>query len=377
MHPSRNDSIQIVAFAVPWPPNYGGAIDIFYKIKALHELGVKIHLHAFAYDGHVPSDELESYCTSVTYYPRSRPFRFLRGWPYIMASRYDRELIRNVIERGDPVIIEGFHNAFLAPILKNRGIPAILRLHNIEWSYYSFLAENESSWLKKAYFLEESRRLKKQAALLQEVPVVTLSEVDTIDVRNTFPAVDLAEVAPFHPYDKVDVPDGKGAYAIFHGNLSVNENEAAARWLITTVFSRIDYSLVIAGREPSADLVSLAESNSRVIIMANPNDQEMDKLLKEAHIHLLPNRQPTGMKLKWVSALHTARFVVAHPDMASRFDGKAGVRAVNDVGQYVDLIKELAERSFDESVVNERKALMGDELDNASNAKKLMRFLNR
>ena len=67
MHPSRNDSIQIVAFAVPWPPNYGGAIDIFYKIKALHEQGVKTHLHAFAYDGHVPSDELESYCTFVAH----------------------------------------------------------------------------------------------------------------------------------------------------------------------------------------------------------------------------------------------------------------------------------------------------------------------
>ena len=42
--------LHIIALNIPFPPNYGGVIDIYYKIKALHQLGVKIILHCFAYE---------------------------------------------------------------------------------------------------------------------------------------------------------------------------------------------------------------------------------------------------------------------------------------------------------------------------------------
>ena len=41
--------LHIVSFDIPWPPNYGGIIDVFYKIRALHGAGVQIHLHCFEY----------------------------------------------------------------------------------------------------------------------------------------------------------------------------------------------------------------------------------------------------------------------------------------------------------------------------------------
>ena len=45
----KEQELHIVSFDVPFPPNYGGAVDVFYKIRALHKLGVKIHLHCFEY----------------------------------------------------------------------------------------------------------------------------------------------------------------------------------------------------------------------------------------------------------------------------------------------------------------------------------------
>ena len=39
--------INFVSMDIPDPPNYGGAIDIFYKIKAITELDCKIILHCF------------------------------------------------------------------------------------------------------------------------------------------------------------------------------------------------------------------------------------------------------------------------------------------------------------------------------------------
>ncbi len=37
--------LHIIAFDIPFPPDYGGVIDVYYKIKTLSEAGVRIHLH--------------------------------------------------------------------------------------------------------------------------------------------------------------------------------------------------------------------------------------------------------------------------------------------------------------------------------------------
>ena len=35
--------LNVVSFDIPYPPDYGGVIDIYYKIKALNSAGIKIH----------------------------------------------------------------------------------------------------------------------------------------------------------------------------------------------------------------------------------------------------------------------------------------------------------------------------------------------
>jgi hypothetical protein len=44
------NKIQIVCFDNPSPANYGGAIDMFYKIKALHALGIRIDFTYFLHN---------------------------------------------------------------------------------------------------------------------------------------------------------------------------------------------------------------------------------------------------------------------------------------------------------------------------------------
>ena len=62
-----NKTLHVVALNIPWPANYGGVIDIYYKIKALHECGVKIILHCFEYE-RPHAAELEAICKEVHYY---------------------------------------------------------------------------------------------------------------------------------------------------------------------------------------------------------------------------------------------------------------------------------------------------------------------
>ena len=50
--------LHIISHDVPWPADYGGVVDLFYKLKALHAEGIKIKLHCFLYGSRNKQDEL-------------------------------------------------------------------------------------------------------------------------------------------------------------------------------------------------------------------------------------------------------------------------------------------------------------------------------
>ena len=83
--------IHVVSFDIPFPADYGGVMDIFYKIRALSEAGLAITLHCFQYRDRQPQAELEKYCTHVYYYRRAEtPLSILNAQPYITRSRASR-----------------------------------------------------------------------------------------------------------------------------------------------------------------------------------------------------------------------------------------------------------------------------------------------
>ena len=133
-------SIHIVALDVPLPLNYGGAIDIFYRIKALYQLGFNITLHCFEY-GRGEQKDLERYTTRVIYYPRKKKvFDLFSSTPFIVKSRANKSLLAQLKGDNYPILFEGIHStAFLNNIqLKNR--IKLVRCHNVEHNYYSSLA---------------------------------------------------------------------------------------------------------------------------------------------------------------------------------------------------------------------------------------------
>ena len=57
-----NQKLNIITLDIPYPPDYGGAIDEFYTIKYLHDQGVEIYLRCFEYGSRKPNAVLEQYC---------------------------------------------------------------------------------------------------------------------------------------------------------------------------------------------------------------------------------------------------------------------------------------------------------------------------
>jgi len=149
-------SIHIIAFDVPYPPNYGGIIDVFYKLKSLHQQGVSIVYHCFYYTGHnPPTKELEKYCDAVYYYQRKKHIGklLMSKYPFIVASRSNKKLLANLVKDDHPILFEGIQCCYYLnhPLLKNR--KKIVRTHNIEHDYYLGLAKSEKNKAKKVYFV--------------------------------------------------------------------------------------------------------------------------------------------------------------------------------------------------------------------------------
>jgi hypothetical protein len=122
---------------MPHPPAYGGVIDIYYKLEALKAEGVKIILHVFLYDGKEPSAVLNDLCEKVYYYNRRRLANpFIGDIPYIVSTRNNDELLRDLNKDSYPILFEGLHTTFFLdhPDLRKRF--KIVRTHNVEHIYY-------------------------------------------------------------------------------------------------------------------------------------------------------------------------------------------------------------------------------------------------
>ena len=310
------DGMHIVTFNVPWPADYGGVIDIYYRLKALHKAGVRLHLHCFTY-GRPAAPELESLCSSVSYYRRNMsPLQHLSRRPFIVASRDNTDLMKRLQTDRLPIMLEGVH---CCSVLENKAVTEdrclIVRAHNIEADYYSMLASAEHNVARKAYLSLEAAKLRRYEGILARADaVLAVSEADRDNIV-ALGAGNVHVVPCGHPYQTVSSLPGHSDYALYHGNLSVPENEAAAMELINNVFAHLDRRLVVAGRDPSTRLRSLAARHTNVTLVPSPDDDTMARLIAEAQVNVLITGQPTGLKLKLLYALFSGRHCLVNSNM--------------------------------------------------------------
>ncbi len=308
--------IHIVSFDIPYPADYGGVIDVFYKMKALAELGVKIHLHCFQY-GRKPSFLLERICHKVFYYPRKKIYRgMVSQVPYIVGSRINPELLERLSADAYPVLFEGLHTcAYLDhPLLQQK--QKAVRMHNVEWQYYKGLLDHSSDPFKSIYYAVESKRLLRFESVLVHANIIfAISKTETEYLKNRFPQTQL--LFPFHGHRSIESKAGKGHFMLYHGNLSVPENEEAVMWLMENLETDEVFPLIVAGKKPGQKLSAFAASKKGVKILDNPASEEMNRLIEEAHIHILPTFQSTGVKLKLIKSLFSGRFVLVNKMMTA------------------------------------------------------------
>jgi len=337
--------IQVVSFDWPWPANYGGVVDVYYRIESLLDQGIGVDLivvSQHAQPGPVP----------VHWAARSfKLFSFSRlGWrsmlspkPYIVSSRAVAPLLPKLAS-GPPIILfEGIHStAFLGhPRLSQH--EQWVRVHNQEAAYYEELVTTTDSTLEKMYFREEARRLHKfEARVLAEADLLLpISQRDAgfckahahnrVMVHRAYTSV-----------KEVKIKKGRGEFVLFHAGLHVHDNELSAIKLAKRISARPEINCIIAGKSPSEHLKAALSVFPNVKLIANPSMDEMHELIANAQIILLHANHQAGFKVKMLESLARGRWVLANTKIVHGAPGlQQGVSVIDDPNVWIEEVDKL------------------------------------
>jgi len=369
--------LHIISLDVPYPVDYGGVYDLFYKLPALQHEGVKIHLHCFD-NGRGEQPELENYCTTVNYYKRNTGHKgFTTKLPYIVSSRKNEMLLSNLLKDNHPIFMEGVHCTYVTLDKRFSHRRKFVRIHNVEHDYYRQLYSCTHKLLKKLYYLWESCVLKnyEQQLVHNATAFWAVTEKDTGYYRNKLGCKTMDYLPLFLPPWEVSCKEGMGSFCLYHGDLSVAANEYAALWLLEKVFKDLQLPLVIAGKNPSVSLEKKVESNPHACIIANPSEKEMQDMISKAQINLLPCFNNTGIKIKLLNALYNGRHCIVNEAMLSGTSLEELCHVVETPHAFRERIEQLYHQPFSVSETGARKTVLHNHFNNEKSAKQMVEWI--
>lgn len=358
------------------PPDYGGVIDVFYKLRALHNLGVKIHLHCFDY-GRGRKPELKKYCHSVHYYRRhTRKTLLFHKLPFIVVSRRNGALLQRLLNDDYPILFEGLHACYYLTHPKLASRFKMVRTHNVEHEYYMALARIESNAFKKAYFTRETFKLRTFEKVLERADaVLAISPNDTRHFNRHFGNAHY--IPAFHAEGDGTFVEQKERLAFYHGNLAVGENDKAALYLTEEVFPHSDYTLVIAGNNPSMELQRAVNEHANVTLLQDVSTDEIRSWVQKAWINVLPTFQGTGIKLKLLFSLYNGGYCLVNSTMV-KDTGLAEFCVVkDDPVEMANAMEALMRLPFSHSEFKARAARLKETFCTTTNARKILALMER
>lgn len=341
----KEKPIHIISFENPFLPDFGGVIDVFYKLKALHGIGFKIHLHCFTEDRFEVSDELRNITESVSIYKKDKnPFFLFSKYPFPVICRFRDELIANLAKVDAPILFEGLHTTM---ILRKTDLPnkKYLRLHNIESNFYSGMSRNETNLFKKiAYHFASEKYISYQKTIPNFDHVFTLSCYENEFVKSMTDKVSYVPV--FHGTEKKEMLSEFGEFALYHGDLRLADNKNAAKFLIDVFREIPDYKLVIASSNGKKRIQKQIGNLGNIEFVELQTNEQLDDLFKRAHMNVMLSFQKSGTKLKLINALFKSRFCLINDNMIDDAEVLRFCELANSKEEFISKINILREKPF-------------------------------
>jgi hypothetical protein len=206
--------------------------------------------------------------------------------------------------------------------------------------------------------------------------ILSVSKTDAAYLQKTFPKNKVEFMPCFHGNDAISVVPGQSETILYHGKLSVKENEKAALYLIKEIFPKLTkYQCIIAGMNPSKTLLKAVLKHENIKIVANPSVECIDEMIRTAQINLLVTFQDTGLKLKLLNSLFTGRYVVVNPMMPAGSGLDELCYIANNQEEMMSICNELMQKPYTEDGLELRKKLLFPVFSNKYQAERLLRLI--
>ncbi|GAC1382093.1 MAG: hypothetical protein NVSMB45_07830 [Ginsengibacter sp.] len=249
-----------------------------------------------------------------------------------------------------------------------------MRLHNIEHEYYHKLSLCEKNLFRKIYFKIESALLKSyEKKIATKAPFYAVSLKDCLEFKK-MGATDVHYLPVFTSSNIVRSSLGDSGFCLYHGKLSVAENIKAVGWLME-IIKKTSIPLVIAGKDPNADLITEAEENGNICVIANPASNEMEDLIRKAHVNVLPSFNSTGVKIKLIESLLVGKHCVINSGSISDEHLIGLCHTASGPKQMKELIQNLMNTPFTDNDISKRKQILENIYNNEKNSLKLIQAI--
>lgn len=325
----------------PYPPNHGGIVDIFGRLRCLVELGMDVHavvtLKTRPAEAAISNvRKMVSRLDLVDRHPNWKGI--LSRYPVQVASR--NGLARLQLKNQYDLALG--ESDFSFPIFENKTLRAdnrVLRIHNDESRYMRELAEVETSRWKRMYYQEETRRFARFSPnAFAAVDALWFSSADQYgDYVRLHPGNN--EKATWLPppvdQDAFISPDIKTSkQVLFVGSLSVHSNIEAIDWYMAGVHPKLKhidgYRFVIAGSTrgiPLSSIIERASLDKHCNLYTDVAD--LSSLYKQSAVFVNCMIRGASIKMKTVNAAEKGLPVV------STTIGNEGTGFVNEQHLYV------------------------------------------
>jgi hypothetical protein len=344
----------------------------------LHESGVHVHLHCFE-DSHHEVEELENFCSSLQYYPCLSGHKCVSmELPYLVASRSTSELAEQLLKDEHPILLQGIYCTYLLTDERFKGRRIAVRLLNTEYRHYEELSENTSpmALFKRLYYRRESKMMHEYEKQISDKALfLAWCRQDADNYRQEFNAKNIIYLPPLLPFNDVTAEEGIGCFCLYHGNLTVPGNEKAAFWLLDNVFKELNVPFIIAGKNPSKKLEKAVLNQKHACIVANPSEQELQDMIRKAHIHVLPSVCKKSAHIKLLNALFNGRHVIVNDEMIGDSALAPCCHIAGNAEAFQSIIMQLRHRPFEDHEITLRKNILDQHYNTTQNCRQLISLM--
>ncbi len=344
--------VHIICPGVPWPVSNSVIADTVQQLKALHDEGIKIHLHYFCSSPNCHPTELNKYCETI--YPW-----LSAATPQADTCVASEEMISILSKDDHPVLFEGLHCNKLLEKLAGTQRRVAVRMYHDECRYHQQLASETGSFIKRMKWKHRSKTMKK---LEDRLPANCLylfsSEENAAASQKDHQLPHIHYLPVFSPYHSVQGQPGMGNFCLYHGNLADPLNEKAAVWLLSSVFNDISTPLVIAGNHPGRTIKKLAAFYSHTCLITDPSVSEMEDLVSKAHIHVLPSFSYKKPEAKLVHAVLCGRHCITNDKGVAGTAFEEACHVAVNAAAFKSVILQLFHQPFEQEEIDLRKRIV-------------------